>query len=540
VTLCQPGSTTCASHGTPFAGGKAYSYSFGLYANYPSGLNWFHAHEHGLAQAQVSGGMSGLISIGSPCDYISPSLSAAAFTALCTTAKQIDVTKATEVFLGLRDSQIINVSTGIATRANSSVPTFCGADLSVIDTRKGECNGIKGQSPKGVDNGCLATTPDGTCKWVFTINGRQYPTLTFDATGPTSKQVWRIANMSADVTYNLVLRRSGTAAIAPGAPVSSCADCLNMTVLNLDGVPAIGKLQTGQATKQKSLVLMPGSRAEVLVEHASAQAGATYRLEQISLNTGGDDWPAMGIAEVVFAPAPIARVAVPALTLTKPAQFAALIRSAPVAPIVPASCGPTVNAVGGYQDVTVGFFIAANGEFQLATGLGKPAPKPFTKTDTGALLNTTGGKKKWTFQAFGHAPGGVHPSHEGDLCVRHGATVRFHLLNFSGEIHNFHIHQSKFVIGTVFAPDSKDAPLTKYYNAAAGRGTVHDTVPIPRATFAPAPVSAPAGTIGPFKSAGLSRVLVPFDRPEQIGKFVYHCHILEHEDGGMMASIIVF
>jgi len=25
----------------------------------------------------------------------------------------------------------------------------------------------------------------------------------------------------------------------------------------------------------------------------------------------------------------------------------------------------------------------------------------------------------------------------------------------------------------------------------------------------------------------------------QIGEFVYHCHILEHEDGGMMAKIRV-
>jgi L-ascorbate oxidase len=35
-----------------------------------------------------------------------------------------------------------------------------------------------------------------------------------------------------------------------------------------------------------------------------------------------------------------------------------------------------------------------------------------------------------------------------------------------------------------------------------------------------------------------SRVVVsiPFT---QVGDFVYHCHILEHEDGGMMAKISV-
>ena len=34
-------------------------------------------------------------------------------------------------------------------------------------------------------------------------------------------------------------------------------------------------------------------------------------------------------------------------------------------------------------------------------------------------------------------------------------------------------------------------------------------------------------------------VIVPFLDPVMQGKFVYHCHILEHEDGGMMATLQV-
>jgi FtsP/CotA-like multicopper oxidase with cupredoxin domain len=33
--------------------------------------------------------------------------------------------------------------------------------------------------------------------------------------------------------------------------------------------------------------------------------------------------------------------------------------------------------------------------------------------------------------------------------------------------------------------------------------------------------------------------LVPFTQPTVPGKFVYHCHILGHEDNGMMANIVV-
>ncbi len=35
--------------------------------------------------------------------------------------------------------------------------------------------------------------------------------------------------------------------------------------------------------------------------------------------------------------------------------------------------------------------------------------------------------------------------------------------------------------------------------------------------------------------SGQVKVLIDFRNPLIVGKFVYHCHILEHEDGGMMA-----
>ena len=65
---------------------------------------------------------------------------------------------------------------------------------------------------------------------------------------------------------------------------------------------------------------------------------------------------------------------------------------------------------------------------------------------------------------------------------------------------------------------------------------MHDNVPVPR----PAKAAQCDGTIGPV-TAGQCRpsrtfVVIPFN---EIGDFVFHCHILEHEDGGMMARIRV-
>ena len=33
---------------------------------------------------------------------------------------------------------------------------------------------------------------------------------------------------------------------------------------------------------------------------------------------------------------------------------------------------------------------------------------------------------------------------------------------------------------------------------------------------------------------------IAFTQPEIIGRFMYHCHVFEHEDGGMMAQIEVY
>jgi FtsP/CotA-like multicopper oxidase with cupredoxin domain len=48
------------------------------------------------------------------------------------------------------------------------------------------------------------------------------------------------------------------------------------------------------------------------------------------------------------------------------------------------------------------------------------------------------------------------------------------------------------------------------------------------------------GSIASFKRGACKVASVHVEIPfSEIGDFVYHCHILEHEDGGMMAHIRV-
>ena len=36
------------------------------------------------------------------------------------------------------------------------------------------------------------------------------------------------------------------------------------------------------------------------------------------------------------------------------------------------------------------------------------------------------------------------------------------------------------------------------------------------------------------------KVIIPFTDPVIVGEFVYHCHIMQHADQGMMANILVY
>jgi suppressor of ftsI len=98
-----------------------------------------------------------------------------------------------------------------------------------------------------------------------------------------------------------------------------------------------------------------------------------------------------------------------------------------------------------------------------------------------------------------------------DTQVRVGDVEEWTLENTSGEVHAFHIHQTDFLV-------------TEINGAAQPANSLHDTVNLPYAVNG---------------RPGVVKIIIPFTDPNIVGKFVYHCHILEHEDHGMMATIQV-
>jgi FtsP/CotA-like multicopper oxidase with cupredoxin domain len=99
-----------------------------------------------------------------------------------------------------------------------------------------------------------------------------------------------------------------------------------------------------------------------------------------------------------------------------------------------------------------------------------------------------------------------------DTTVTLGSLEEWTVQNTATEEHVFHIHQTDFQVVEI---NGQPQPFTGY----------QDTVNLPVAT----------------KKGGASsvKILIPFRDPTMVGEFVYHCHIVQHADQGMMANIQV-
>ncbi|MGA2880644.1 MAG: multicopper oxidase domain-containing protein [Bryobacteraceae bacterium] len=100
-----------------------------------------------------------------------------------------------------------------------------------------------------------------------------------------------------------------------------------------------------------------------------------------------------------------------------------------------------------------------------------------------------------------------------DIVAKQGTVEDWIVENRSNELHAFHIHQLHFL-------------LLDYLGKPVSEPFLRDTVNVPY-----------------YKDKMLVypsvRLRMDFRDPNTVGTFLYHCHLLEHEDGGMMGLIRV-
>jgi FtsP/CotA-like multicopper oxidase with cupredoxin domain len=105
------------------------------------------------------------------------------------------------------------------------------------------------------------------------------------------------------------------------------------------------------------------------------------------------------------------------------------------------------------------------------------------------------------------------PNNPPDITTTRGAVEDWTIENRSNEVHEFHMHQIHFLL-----LEENGVPVPKE------KRQFYDTIQVPY-----------WDGVGKYPSV---KVRMDFRGPT-IGDFVYHCHILDHEDGGMMAIIRV-
>jgi FtsP/CotA-like multicopper oxidase with cupredoxin domain len=513
---------------------KPIQYDIYIPPNHSSGIYWFHPHVHGLNINQLSEGLSGVITIGRVTDYASAPGGA-------------DIP---ERYFILKDMQVM----GNGQVVDQEDSAFCAPiDLAYVQ-RNGYCQGRNssggdgdfrlpaGHSFPGIHHlGSTGADYTGGL-WFFTVNGEVYPHLPAPS---GSGELWRLLNAGASRTYDLLLRDDQTNAAIPFQVVSldggSLTPPAGSTAVGVgtavDVVPCPGATMksstpasTGNSAQAQArsfsaqpvcathLVLFPGARAEIWV--APQLHSATLLTEMVSTGPAGDRWPQVNLANIAAGqPA-----TVPVLLHIR----AVSVRSTAEAMLTD-SGGPN-----GHQLATV-----PTHPRELHNSIAPPACSVLPRDHRRRIFFGVPASNKNGYglgleevdENDNPVPGtfrdiAVFDPSLVSVCLPLGpgnkpVIEEWELVNVSGEAHNFHIHQAKFYVLPQNAPQGDAGKLMDNVSLPNGGATCDGSVATWRS--------------GRCKVASVV-VRIPFSEP---GDFIYHCHIGEHQDSGMMARIRV-
>jgi FtsP/CotA-like multicopper oxidase with cupredoxin domain len=349
-------------------------FEFDIPADHDMGTFWYHAHLHGCTDDQVFRGLAGVLLIGDSRSNLLPK------------DRYADIQTRT---LALKDIQLEKEG-----KADWRIPAK---------------HGFGEQTHR-------------------TVNGLVDPKLKIR---PGELQLWRLANVSSAVWYNVALvdERRGD-------------ERDPLTIVAQDGNTL------GSPRQETSLVIPPGRRFDVLVR--GPKSGGRV-LKTLKFDQGNAVFEEDRLATLALADAPVPEIPLPE-SLGKPTQR------------FPDDPGPTRRFTFDL-DERDGGFAATIDDAQFDLSVADAAPR----------LETT---ERWI------------------------------LYNKSPQWHPFHIHQNDFRVVEAGAQGLPTLP------------GVQDIVALP-----------------PGTPAKPSRVVIEMPFTDFEGKFVFHCHILDHEDAGMMSLV---
>jgi len=518
---------------------KPIQYDIYIPRNHPSGIYWFHPHVHGLNINQISEGLSGVITIGRVTDY----------------ASAPSGTTIPERYFILKDMQVMGNSQVV----DQEDSAFCAPyDLAYVQ-RNGYCQGRNSSGGDGDfrlppghpfpgPHHVGSTGADYTGGlWFFTVNGDVYPQVPAPS---GSGELWRMLNAGASRTYDLILRDDQTNAAIPFQVVSldggALAPPAGTTAVDagtaVNAVPcpgtatqasipaSVGPASVGNSAQAQArsfsaqpvcathLVLFPSARAEIWV--APPLHSATLLTEMVSTGPAGDRWPQVNLAHIAAGqPAAVpVLLHVRAVSVRPNAEAMLTDNGGPegtqfaTVPTHPREIHDSITPPGCAvlpRDHRRRIFFGVPASNKNGYGLGleevdeNDQPVPGTFRDIAVF-----------------DPSSI------SVCLPLGrgnkpVIEEWELVNVSGEAHNFHIHQAKFYVLPQNAPEGNAGKLMDNVSLPNGGVTCDGTVATWRS--------------GRCKVASVV-IKIPFSEP---GDFMYHCHIGEHQDSGMMARIRV-
>jgi len=271
---------------------------------------------------------------------------------------------------------------------------------------------------------------------------------------PGAREYWRFLNSSSKQFASLQLTYGGA--------------LQQFEIIAIDGV------QLPTPLFSNTLNIPPAGRMEFIIP--GLPAGQTGLFSTLGYDTGpvGDINGPQLLAKLTTTGNPqqqhlhqIQQAQHPVKPPTQPVRFSNL-----------ANLTPNITRQLYFSEQNVG----TNGGTQFYITVQGQTPHLFHMDDPPAIVTNTGNVEDWT------------------------------IVNHTGEVHAFHIHQIHFLVEAINGVPVPNPEL-------------QDTVIIPNWTGS-----------GPYPSV---TVRMDFRDPNIAGTFVYHCHILDHEDGGMMAKIQV-
>ena len=463
-------------------GGTHNPISVEIPREHTSGTFWYHPHKHGAVTFQFLGGMAGMLIIKGG-------------------AGTLDAVPAVQAA-----KDLVMVFQVLHTVASGEV-AYINPDATQFGSNTNQTDGLwsayLGTAPGG------ATPPPDATPVYYVTNGVRNPTLHMR---PGEVQRWRLLNASSG--ENLLVALQGH----------------SLNVIANDGITVPTMLTLAP---EAPYALGTGQRADVLVQAGSP---GTYLLQSLALLTAASVSP-QGIA-----PAPrITRISgdFPVPNATDPVTLATIVvegtpvsMSLPSGPLPPPSGLPSMaTMLSATPHATRKIFFDLCGEranMQPSTNQ-LPSCAPYF-----ARYNTDywGGEPFTSLLMFRDGDD-VTYAKEGlfdedaplfnDMIA--GNYEKWTVTNRSSSDHPFHIHQNPFLVTKI---NGIPLPVPEW----------HDTILVPAAVGGQN-INLPCTTPGnpPNCVTYGSIEFLTYFNPITVGSLVMHCHVLQHEDIGMMQRV---